>query len=340
MKAIVCAGPFPVEDERSLQNATLPDPVAEGRDLLVRVRAISVNPVDTKVRRRGKPGDPPKVLGWDAAGVVEATGPDCALFRPGDTVFYAGSVIRPGTNSELHLVDERIVGRKPATLSFAEAAALPLTSITAWEMLFDRLRLSRDRVGGEVGGGTLLLVGGGGGVGSMAIQLARQLTGLRVIATASRPQTRDWCLALGAHDVIDHHGDWSAQLAAIGAPQVDAAFSITHTDAHWPGIVAATAPGGRIGLIDDPGPFDLALAKPKSISLHWESMFTRSMFQTPDMQAQHALLDEVAELVERGAVRTTLAEHYGTIDAANLRRAHALLESGQSRGKVVLEGFA
>lgn len=334
MKAIVCVGPYPIEDERSLQDATLPDPVAQGRDLLVRVHAVSVNPVDTKVRRRGKPGDPPRVLGWDAAGVVEATGPDCTLFHPGDAVFYAGSIVRPGTDSELHAVDERIVGRKPANLSFAEAAALPLTSITAWEMLFDRLQLSR---GGT--GGTLLLVGGGGGVGSMAIQLARQLTGLQVIATASRPQTRDWCLELGAHDVIDHHGDWPAQLAAIGAGQVDAAFSITHTDQHWPAIVGAVAPGGRIGVIDDPGPFDLALAKPKSISLHWESMFTRSMFQTPDMQSQHALLDEVAGLVERGAVRTTLAEHYGSIDAAGLRRAHALLESGQSRGKIVLEGF-
>ncbi len=336
MKAIVCTGPYAIEDERSLQDATLPDPVAQGRDLLVRVRAVSVNPVDAKVRRRGKPGDPPKVLGWDAAGVVEATGPDCTLFRPGDAVFYAGSITRPGTDSELHAVDERIVGRKPANLSFAEAAALPLTGITAWEMLFDRLQLPR----GGTAGGTLLLVGGGGGVGSMAIQLARQLTGLRVIATASRPQTREWCLALGAHDVIDHHGDWAAQLAPIGAAQVDAVFSITHTDAHWPAIVAAVTPGGRIGLIDDPGPFDLALAKPKSISLHWESMFTRSMFQTPDMPAQHALLDEVAGLVERGAVRTTLDQHYGTINAANLRHAHALIESGQSRGKIVLEGFA
>ncbi len=336
MKAVICTGSYPIEDTRALEDAILPDPVALGRDLLVRVHAVSVNPVDTKVRRRFEPGSPAKVLGWDAAGVVEAAGPDCTLFRPGDEVYYAGSIIRPGTNSELHLVDERIVGRKPRTLSFAEAAAVPLTTITAWEMLFERLQVPR----GDAGQGrALLLIGGGGGVGSMAIQLARQLTGLRIIATASRPDTRQWCLSLGAHDVIDHHGDIPAQMAALGVAQVGLIFSITHTDKHWPAIATVVAPSGRIGLIDDSGPFDISAIKGKSASLHWESMFTHSLFGTADMQAQHDLLNETAGMLESGAVQTTLADHYGPVNAANLRRAHALIESGRARGKIVLEGF-
>jgi NADPH2:quinone reductase len=277
------------------------------------------------------------VLGWDAAGIVEAAGPDCTLFRQGDAVFYAGSLTRPGTDSELHLVDERIVGPKPASLSFAEAAALPLTAITAWEMLFDRLQVPR---GSEPDSGdALLLIGGAGGVGSVAIQLARRLTGLRVIATASRPETRDWCLDLGAHDVVDHRADLAAQLKAIGAEQVRYVFSTTNTDAHWPAITAVVAPQGRVGLIDDPDAIDVRLLKQKSASLHWEFMFTRPMFATTDMEAQHRLLVEVARLTDAGVIRTTLAEQYGMINAANLRRAHALIESGRARGKIVLEGF-
>ena len=336
MKAVICTGPYPIEDARALEDTTLPDPVAQGRDLLVRVHAVSVNPVDTKVRRRAtESGSPPKVLGYDAAGVVEAAGPGCTLFRAGDEVFYAGSIARPGTNSELHLVDERIVGRKPRNLSFAEAAAVPLTTITAWEMLFERLQVPRDGAKGE----TLLLIGGGGGVGSVAIQLARQLTGLRIVATASRPDTRQWCLSLGAHEVIDHHSDIPAQMAALGAAQVGLVFSTTHTDKHWPAIAAVVAPAGRIGLIDDPDPFDLSAIKGKSASLHWESMFTRAVFETADMQAQHDLLNEASGMLESGAMQTTLADHYGPINAANLRRAHALIESGRARGKIVLEGF-
>jgi zinc-binding alcohol dehydrogenase family protein len=304
---------------------------------LVRVAAISVNPVDTKVRLRVDPQGVPKVLGWDAAGVVVSAGPECTLFKPGDAVFYAGSIARPGSNSELQLVDERIVGPKPASLSFAEAAALPLTAITAWEMLFDALQVPRAVA---ASGDALLLVGGAGGVGSIAIQLARKLTGLRVIATASRPETRDWCRSLGAHDVVDHHGDLPAQLAAIGAPQVRYVFSTNATDAHWPAIAAVVAPRGRIGLIDDPAPFDISLIKRKSASLHWEFMFTRPVFGTPDMQQQHGLLTELSGLVDAGVVRTTLTETLGAINAANLRRAHALLESGKARGKVVLEGFS
>lgn len=337
MRVVAYTASLPIEDAASLQDMTLPDPRPDGRDLLVRVYAVSVNPVDTKVRRRTDPSGEPKILGWDAAGVVEAAGPDCTLFRPGDPVFYAGSIARPGSNGELRLVDERIVGPKPASLSFAEAAALPLTAITAWEMLFDRLQVRR---GEKPDGDALLLVGGAGGVGSIAIQLARRLTGLRVIATASRPETRQWCLDLGAHDVIDHRSDLAAQLEAIGAGQVRTVFSTTNSDDHWPAITAVVAPQGRVGLIDDPGPIDVSLRKRKSASLHWELMFTRSLFGTPDMEAQHHLLAEVAGLVDSGVLRTTLAEHFGVIEAANLRRAHALIESGRARGKIVLEGFA
>jgi NADPH2:quinone reductase len=337
MKAVASKRPLPIDDPESLVDLTLPDPVAAGRDLLVRVHAISVNPVDTKVRRRPNPAGADRVLGYDATGVVEAAGPDCVLFRPGDAVFYAGDIGRPGSNAELQLVDERLVGPKPATLSFAEAAALPLTAITAWEMLFDRLGA---RLGRPQAAGTLLVIGGAGGVGSIAIQLARRLTGLRVIATASRPETRDWCLSLGAHAVIDHAGDMAAQLRAIGAAQVELVFSITGTDRHWPTIADIVAPQGRIGLIDDPEPIDVRMLKRKAASLHWESMFTRSTFATADMVEQHRLLAEVSALVDGGMLRTTMGEHFGHIDAAQLRRAHALIETGRMRGKVVLEGFA
>ena len=336
MRAVATTRPLPIGDEASLQDVVLPDPRPQGRDLLVRVGAISVNPVDTKVRGRLPADGVPKVLGWDAAGTVVATGADCTLFRPGDQVFYAGAINRPGCNSELHLVDERIVGPKPASLGFAAAAALPLTSITAWEMLFDRLQVAR---GEAASGDALLLVGGAGGVGSIAIQLARTLTGLRVIATASRPETREWCLSLGAHAVVDHHGDLPAQLAAIGAGQVRHVFSITNTDRHWPAIAAVVAPQGRIGLIDDPAPFDISLIKRKSVSLHWEFMFARPLFATPDMEEQHRLLAEVARLVDAGSIRTTMTENLGPITAASLRRAHAMVESGRTRGKIVLEGF-
>jgi zinc-binding alcohol dehydrogenase family protein len=251
-------------------------------------------------------------------------------------VFYAGAIDRQGTNSEHHLVDERIVGRKPRRSSFAEAAALPLTSITAWELLFDRLGVARD---GKPSGRTLLVVGGAGGVGSVLIQFARRLTGVTVVATASRPETQAWCRDLGAHHVIDHALPMPAQLARLGVGPADYVAGLTHTDAHFPAIVEMVAPQGRVALIDDPEPIDVRLLKQKSVSLHWELMFTRSLFQTPDMQAQHDLLNEVAALVDDGLVRTTLADHYGPVNAANLRRAHAHLEGGRAKGKVVLEGF-
>jgi zinc-binding alcohol dehydrogenase family protein len=338
MKAVAYTKSLPIEDPQSLQDLELPDPSAPtGRDLLVEVHAISVNPVDFKVRRRADPGGTPKVLGWDAAGIVRAAGPDATLFRPGDAVFYAGDIGRPGTNAELHLVDERIVGTKPRKLSFAESAAVPLTAITAWEALFDRLRIPRDASAG-VGQGVLIL-GGAGGVGSLAVQLARRLTGLRVIATASRPESVEWARGLGAHDVVDHGGDLAAQVRALGVP-VPYVFITTHTEQHWDAVCDLLAPQGAICLIDDPAtPPDIRKLKSKAASVHWELMFARPMHVTPDMEEQHRLLAEVSRMLDDGTLRTTLAEHYGAITATNLRRAHALLESGQGRGKIVLEGF-
>lgn len=337
MKAVAYQHSLPITDPLSLQDITLPEPVARGRDLLVEVRAISVNPVDTKVRLGVVPNEGEwKVLGWDAAGIVRAVGPDVTRFRPGDRVWYAGSIARQGSNSELQLVDERIVGKMPGSLDFAQAAALPLTAITAWEMLFDRLAIAPGKPADQ---GALLIVGAAGGVGSIMVQLARRLTALTVIGTASRPQTREWVKELGAHHVIDHRQPLAAELKRIGIAQVQYAVSLTHTDQHFAEIAEAMAPQGKFGLIDDPKNVNIALLKRKSVSLNWESMFTRSLFGTADMAAQGRLLDELAGLVDAGLIRTTVGEHFGTICAANLRGAHALLESGRARGKIVLEGF-
>lgn len=335
MRAVGYTHSLPIEDPRALLDLEIDKPAPQGRDLLVQVKAVSVNPIDIKVRKRTDPkGGAPKILGYDAAGTVVATGPEATLFKPGDDVFYAGSILRPGTNAEFHLVDERIVGRKPRTVDFSGAAALPLTSITAWEMLFDRLEVGRGREGRS-----LLIVGAGGGVGSIAIQIARALTNVSVIATASRPETRDWCKELGAHHVIDHSQLMPAQLQAIGFRFADYIFGINATDKHYDALVEIVAPQGKIGVIDDPAGIDITKLKGKSASVHWESMFTRSSFQTPDMEAQHRLLNEIGKLVDEGRVRTTLTETLGKIDAANFRRAHALIESGRTRGKLVLAGF-
>ena len=336
MKAIGYHTPLSIDHPDALQDLELPDPVAGPRDLLVRVAAVSVNPVDTKVRRNAAPeAGQAKVLGWDAVGRVEAVGSQVTGFQVGDRIYYAGSIIRPGANSELHLVDERIAARAPASLDDAQAAALPLTSITAWELLFDRLGVSQ----GGGAGQTLLITGGAGGVGSILIQLARQLTQLRVVATASRPETRQWCLDLGAHAVIDHSRPLAAELKAAGIGEVDMVASLTQTSQHYAQIIESLKPQGKIGVIDDMPSLDVMPLKGKSLSLHWELMFVRSRFETPDMAEQGRLLAEVAALVDAGRVRTTFGEHFGTIDAANLRRAHAFMESGQARGKVVLEGF-
>lgn len=337
MRAVGYRQSQPITAETSLIDLDLPEPKADGRDLLVEVKAISVNPVDTKVRVRSQPAEgQANVLGWDAAGIVKAVGPEVTGFKPGDAVFYAGAIDRPGSNAEFHLVDERIVGPKPKSLGFAETAALPLTAITAWEMLFDRLGIRKPVPGAAH---ALLIIGGAGGVGSIAIQLARQLTDVTVIATASRPETRAWAEELGAHHVIDHTKPLPAQIAALGTGAPAFVFSTTHTDTHLEGIVELMAPQGRFGLIDDPKTLDANPLKRKSLSLHWELMFTRSLFRTADMGEQGKLLAEVSRLVDTGQIRTTLAEHFGAINAANLKRAHALIESNRAKGKIVLEGF-
>ncbi|WP_422910216.1 zinc-binding alcohol dehydrogenase family protein [Pseudomonas sp. MAC6] len=338
MKAVAYYHSLPADHADALLDVELPTPTPGPRDLLVEVKAISVNPVDTKIRRNVAPSDgDAKVLGWDASGIVKAVGSEVSLFQPGDRVYYAGAINRAGANSELHVVDERIVGHMPNSLPFAEAAALPLTAITAWELLFERLQITQ---GNTDLGQSLLIVVAAGGVGSVLVQLARQLTGLTVIGTASRPETQAWVRELGAHHVIDHRQPLSEELKRIGINQVTHVASLTQTDQHFAQLVEALAPQGRLALIDDPEqPLDIMQLKRKSLSLHWELMFTRSLFETADMIEQHRLLDRVAELVDAGTLRTTLGEHFGSINAANLRRAHALLESGTAKGKIVLEGF-
>ncbi|TBW39819.1 zinc-binding alcohol dehydrogenase family protein [Siculibacillus lacustris] len=336
MRAIAYRTPGPIDAPDALIDVELPRPEAHGRDLLVEVRAVSVNPVDTKVRASARPpeGDV-RVLGWDAAGTVVAVGPEVTRFAVGDAVYYAGTITRPGTNAEFHLVDERIVGHKPASLGWAEAAALPLTAITAWEALFDRLDVAR----AVPGASSILIIGGAGGVGSIAVQLARRLTDLTVIATASRPETRAWVAELGAHAVLDHSQPLAAALEAAGLPAPGFVFATTHSDVHRAEIAKAIAPQGRLALIDDPAAFDVMPFKSKAVSIHWEMMFARPMWATADVARQGELLDEVARLVDAGTLRTTLAETYGSIDAANLIRAHRAIESGTTRGKIVLEGF-
>ncbi|WEX78392.1 zinc-binding alcohol dehydrogenase family protein [Sinorhizobium numidicum] len=337
MRAVAYKTPQPIAAETALIDVDLPIPSPGDRDLLVEIKAVSVNPVDVKVRVGVQPEpDQLKVLGWDAAGVVRAVGSKVTLFQPGDEVFYAGAIDRPGTNAEFHLVDERIVGRKPKSLDFSAAAALPLTAITAWETLFDRLKVD-DPVPGAAN--AVLIVGGAGGVGSIAIQLLRALTNVTVIATASRPETRDWTLKLGAHQVLDHSRPLAAEIEqlALGAPAF--VFSTTNTDKHVGEIVKLIAPQGRFALIDDPGVLDVAPFKRKAVSIHWELMFTRSLFKTPDMIEQHNLLNSVAELVDGGKIRTTLTETLGPINAATLKKAHQMIETGRTRGKLVLAGF-
>lgn len=335
MKAIVYDTPgLPIQDSRSLFEHELPKPMPGARDLLVEVKAIAVNPVDTKVRA-SRGGDRPQVLGWDAVGIVREVGAQVSLFQPGDEVFYAGAIGRPGTYSEFHLVDERIVGHKPRTLDNASAAALPLTSITAWELLFDRLGVQENAGDGQ----SLLIIGAGGGVGSILVQLARKLTKLNVIGTASRPETQAWVSELGAHHVIDHSTSIALQLEQLKLNPVDYVISLTHTDAYLAQIVEVLRPQGKLALIDDPEHLDVVPFKRKSLSVHWELMFTRSLYQTGDMIKQHQLLEKVSALVDEGVIKTTVGEHFGSISASNLKRAHALIESGNAKGKIVLEGF-
>ncbi|MGQ0652230.1 MAG: zinc-binding alcohol dehydrogenase family protein [Betaproteobacteria bacterium] len=338
MKAVGHYKYLPTDHPESLVDVDIDTPEPAGRDLLVEVKAVSVNPVDTKRRAAGsRPQSELKILGWDASGIVQAVGPDVELFKPGDKVYYAGSNQRPGTNSQLHLVDERIVGPKPANLSFAEAAAMPLTTITAWEALFERMGVSKS---GADAGRRLLILGGAGGVGSIAIQLAKKLARLAVIASASRPDSIAWVRGLGADAVVDHTQPLPPQLAALGAAEADYIFCCNNTDAVFADLPRLVAPQGRIcSIVRTLRPVDLAPLQEKSVSFAWEGMFTRSTFQTQDMQAQHNLLEDAAGLLEAGTLVTTFRANLGTICAANLRQAHQRLEHGHTIGKLVLEGF-
>ncbi|WP_261815379.1 zinc-binding alcohol dehydrogenase family protein [Vibrio gallicus] len=329
MKAIGYLTNLPINDAQSLMDIEIDKPSASGRDVLVQVESISVNPVDTKIRANVAPQSGYKVIGWDAVGSVVEVGDASSLFKVGDKVWYAGDLTRSGSNAEFQLVDERIVSHAPNSLSNAEAAALPLTTLTAWEMLFDRLQVSGDK--------RILIIGAAGGVGSIMVQLAKKLTKLHVIATASRPESVQWLKELGADQVIDHHQSLSEQLG--GENCVDYIVSLNNTQQHLAQVYKIIKPQGKFGLIDDPSSFDIMPFKRKSVSVHWEFMYTRSMFETSDMQQQHVILDKVANMIDAGQIKTTLGEHFGTINAQNLKRAHGLLESMQARGKIVLEGF-
>ncbi len=331
MQAIGYRSPGPLTSQDALVALEVDEPVLRPRDLLVEVRGISVNPVDVKLRQNAKPDDAARILGFDAAGVVLEVGSGVTRFRPGDEVFYAGDFTRPGTNAERHAVDERIVGRKPRSLDFDEAAALPLTTITAWELLFDSLRVSQ-------GGGhseALLVVGGAGGVGSILIQLAKKLTGLRVVATASRAETQRWVEAMGADDVVDHRQPLDEELRSLGiSPRYVA--SLTHTDQHFEALVQLIEPRGHIAVIDDPEQLDIMPGKRKALSFSWEFMFARPMHDTRDMEAQRHLLDRAADLLDDGVLRSTMQERFGPLTVENLRAAHELQESGRAIGKSVL----
>ncbi|WP_019398692.1 zinc-binding alcohol dehydrogenase family protein [Pseudoxanthomonas sp. GW2] len=338
MKAVGLTRYLPIDDPEALLDVELPTPAPGPHDLLVRVEAVSVNPIDTKLRapREGSEAQP-RVLGFDAAGVVEAVGSAVALFQPGDEVYYAGDITRPGSNARYQLVDEHIAGDRPITLDFAEAAALPLTTLTAWELLFERMRYDFD---GDNAGRRLLVVGGAGGVGSMAIQLARH-AGFTVVATASRPESAEWCRRMGAHEVVDPRQPLGPQLQALGIAEVEAAVNLADTDRYWEELGRLLAPQGHLGLIVEPkGPLHIGGDyKAKAIGIHWETMFTRPRFRTADMICQHRILNRVGSLVEAGELKTTLAEVLGPINAANLREAHRRLESGRTIGKLALAGW-
>jgi zinc-binding alcohol dehydrogenase family protein len=338
MKAVGFYNYLPIADPESLLDVEVEQPQPTGRDLLVEVKAISVNPVDTKRRAAGtRPASELKILGWDAAGVVVATGPSAEMFKPGDKVYYAGSNQRPGANSQLHLVDERIVGSKPANLSFPEAAAMPLTTITAWEALFERMGISKS---GADAGKSLLILGGAGGVGSIAIQLAKKLARLKVIASASRTDSAAWARGLGADAIVDHGKPLPEQMSALGIPEANYVLCCNNTDAVFPVLPRLAAPQGQIcSIVRTTKPVDLAVLQEKSLTFAWEGMFTRSTFQTPDMRAQHDLLEDAGGLLDAGVLVTTLRENLGRICAENLKLAHSRIEHGHAIGKIVLEGF-
>ena len=335
MKAVGLIKYLPIDDENSLIDISIEKPKASGRDLLVEVKAISVNPVDTKVRApKDQIESQPRILGWDAAGEVVAIGDNVQRYKVGDRVYYAGDISRPGSNSEYQLVDERIAGHTPESIDDPAAAALPLTSITAWEALFDRLGISRS---GEDEGKSILIIGGAGGVGSIAIQLARKLSKLDVIASASREETIDWVTKMGADRTINHRNAIDEELKAIDVPQIDFILCLNSTVQHWSAMANAIAPQGRIcSIVETPEPVDLDLLKSKSVGFVWEFMFTRSMYQTADMIEQQRLLNAIADCIDEGELVTTIQQTLRPINAANLRKAHALIEQGNAIGKIVL----
>jgi len=339
MKAVGLYKYLPISDPESLIDLEIEKPIPENHDILVRVKAVSVNPVDAKIRSpKSQVETLPKVLGWDASGIVEETGNDVSLFKKGDEVYYSGSIVRQGSNSEFQIVDERIVGRKPNNLTFEEAAALPLTTITAWEGMFEQMCISNDSQESNKGK-SILIIGGAGGVGSISIQLAKKLAGLTVIASASRKETINWCLSLGADYVINHYNNFSDELNKIGIKEVDYIFCLNNTMQHFPKSAEIMKPFGRfctiVGL-NKGELLDLNMLRGKSASFSWELMFTKSTYKTPDMISQHNLLNTTADLVEKGIIKTTMTENYGKLNAENLRKAHAQIESGTTIGKVVL----
>lgn len=335
MKAIGFKTSLPINENDSFIEFETPTPTPVDRDILVKVAAISINPVDYKIRQnslKGKTQDPPKIIGWDAVGIVEAVGENVTLFKKGDKVFYAGDITKPGSNQEFQLVDERIVGFAPKKLSIEQIAAMPLTVLTAWEIFFDRMRLTAKRDSGK----NILIIGGAGGVGSIAIQLAKKILGLTVIATASRPLTVEWCKKMGA-DYVVNHGNLIEELDKIGFKQLDFIVDFVDVNKYWEAFVQLIKPQGQIGSISDPTePVNLRQLKSKSVSFHWELMFTRAMFQTEDMIEQHHILNKVAKLLDKGVVQSTLNTTLKGFSAENLKEAHRLLESGKTIGKVVI----
>lgn len=328
MRAVAAPRGLPVTDPQALVDVEVPVPQLSPHDLLVRVEAVSVNPVDVKVRASLPQLPEPRILGWDAAGTVEALGPEVEGFSVGDRVWYAGDLQRAGSNAEFQAVDARIVSLAPDSLGFGDAAALPLTTLTAWEALFERLRLT------ATSAGTLLVLGGAGGVGSVMIQLAKLRTAERVLASAGKPDSVEWVTALGADGVVNHY-DLVASALAAEPGGVDHLFS-PHTAGNVENFAQVVKPFGQIVAIDDPSPLDLMPLKPKSIAWHWELMFTRSLFQTPDMAEQGRILAEAAGLVDSGQLRTTARTTIDDFSAKGLREAHRLVESGRSVGKIVV----
>ena len=316
-------------DAFNLQLTELPDPIPTGRDLLVEVKAIGLNPIDYKIRsRRSGTDGQPVILGWDAAGIVRASGNEATHFKVGDEVFYSGDLNRPGCYATRQLVDEQLVALKPKTLSFADAAAFPLTSLTAYEMLFEKIGLiGSDRR-------TVLIIGGAGGVGSQAIQLLKLKTSMTIIATASRSESRQWVAGLGADHVVSHR-NFVSEIRALGIQFVDFVFSTTHSGQHWSNMAEIIAPFGEIGLIDDADGLDISIFKRKAVSLHWELMFTKSMFGYR-MESQGKILSEVKNLIESGRMRTTANRVLNGLTVENLRAGHTMLEQHTNVGKMVV----